>query len=230
MLFAVDIDRTIAIDRNAYATFISHSLHLSFSQEVLSSIGSFWEFCQLPEVIAYRSVSLNNESCFQDVYMQAKTSLEVLAGLHPISGAANGVCTLMQYGKVAYYTSRDLTMQDTTHAWLTQHNFPPEREIVSCKNFYVKYMASYANTKASNESVILIDDNASKLISAWPRTVEKWPILAEYPLRLTLVAFGVPLNTLPLHTVPFPVLTLPSWESEHIQALLMQILEEKMSF
>ncbi|EFH80505.1 hypothetical protein [Ktedonobacter racemifer] len=224
MLFALDIDRTIAIDQNAYAIFINTLLNLSISQEVLMAVESYWAFCKLPEVEAYRFASPENEERFQAAFMQAKEALEVLALLHPLPGAAAGVQTLMRYGKVAYYTSRGFEMQDTTRAWLAQHDFPLGLEIVSCKNFYVKYMASYSNTKATNEPVVLIDDNASKLISAWPRALEKWPVLDEYPSRLTLVAFGTPLDELSIHDVPFPVLGLPSWEPEHIQSLLDRVL------
>lgn len=190
MLFAVDIDRTIAIDTFSYATYISQALELNISQKTLSQLASYWEFVGLPVVSAYRSTSQGHEARFQTAYEEAKVSLEVLTALQAVPFAAEGVHFLTQYGQVGYYTSRLENMHEVTKAWLSQYQFP-ELPIVSCKNFLTRYLMCYMHTRETCEPVVLIDDNAAKLIAVWESVLEKWPIIGErLPQRFILVAFG----------------------------------------
>lgn len=231
-MFGIDIDRTIGIDKVAIATYMARELGLDIPVETLAGLLDYWAFTRLPEVVAHLAME-EHKVTYEAAFQCAKNDLEVTAGLHPIPGAAEGIVRLLEHGHAAYYTSRTEESLETTATWLQAQNMPM-LPIHSCHNFYIKYLKTFKHTMHSNEQVVLIDDNAEKIVKAWPRTVEKWPVIGkQYPKRFTLVAFGHAQETTFSHDVPFPVVPLPRWKPEHIQQLLDQVLvstpEEKLT-
>lgn len=215
-MFGVDIDETVTEDRGAFAQYMIQYLGLSMDVPP-----SFEAFLAHPEVKAYRKT---HDETFRQCFEEARLHPTVLAALSPRDRAVEGVTTLQAYGRVAYYTARAVRVQTITQTWLRTHHFP-DVEYFSCYNFLQKYFKLYLHTRETQEPAILIDDNAKKIADVWPQVVQKWPLIGEFfPERFVLVAFGYTSeNMFPLD-VPFPVVPLPNWESEHIDSLVSSIL------
>jgi len=111
MLFAIDIDRTIAGGFRAYVEYHNRDLALGIAREVMEGLPNYQEFLQLPEVIVY---GRDNEARFQTSKNSIRVSPEVILSLESLPGSAEGVTYLSELGTIRYYTIRANKVQEET--------------------------------------------------------------------------------------------------------------------
>lgn len=208
MLFAIDIDNTIAGGPKAYKTYIEYhnrDLGLGISREILETLPDYRSFLQLPEVVAYRR---ENEMRFQASRASCRISSQVILALEEIPGAVAGVTMLSSLGTIRYYTVR--SNQEATRQWLSIKQFPHPDDVVFCEN--ARHKLAIISQQKTEEVVVLIDDKFAVLAQAYNDLAQASPYVAEnLRKRLVLIAFGV--DVVPMWGNGLQVLTLPSWDS-----------------
>ena len=216
MLFAIDIDRTIAGGFRAYVEHHNRDLALGISQPVLNELVNYQEFLQLPEVIAYRR---DNEERFQASKESIRVSPEVILSLETMSGAAAGVAALSDFGTIRYYTIRAAEVQEATIQWLCEKQFPYPRNVVFCESSIDKLVKLCQ--QETDDTIVLIDDKYEVLLKAYDHCTRHIPAVADALCeRLTIAAFGIEASNLPQRD-DIKLLALPSWQ--HITDLIAAI-------
>lgn len=189
MLFAIDIDGTIAGGPDAYKLYIEHhnnDLGLDLAPQLLDSLTNYQSFLKLPQVRAYRR---EHEDRFQTSRASCRTSSNVILSLNMVSGAISGVQYLAKFGYVCYYTIR--TNREATKQWLTIHQFPNPQDIVFCDSALHKLMSIHQLEIRKHEHVALIDDKPSALIQAFEKLTITHPHVArDIQQHVSLIAFG----------------------------------------
>ena len=207
MLFAIDIDDTIAGGCNAYKAYIEHhnqDLGLNISPHILEALPDYRSFLKLPEVVTYRC---ENEERFQASRASCRVSPQVILALEEIPDAVAGVTFLSKLGTIRYYTIR--ANHEATRQWLSIKQFPYPHSTVFCESTMHKLITMYH--QETHESIILIDDRFTSLIQAFQKIAGKNPHIADnLQKRLILVAFGI--DSVSEHTSNLKVLALPSWD------------------
>lgn len=213
MLFAIDIDQTIAGSQQDFRLYIEHhnqDLGLGLSPHTINTLTDYHSFLHLPEVIVYRS---HNEARFQASRASCRTSPYVINALQAIPDAAAGVTYLSQYGTIYYYTIRLPEIQNATKQWLAAKRFPYPNNIVFCTDSMHK-LTTLCEQKTTEERIVLIDDKCATLLKAFDILAEEQPHIAESLRRhLTLVAFNTKVSLLPIHNTGLKVIALPSWKA-----------------
>lgn len=206
MLFAIDIDRTIAGGFRAYIEHHNRDLALGISQQVLDGLTNYQEFLQLPEVIAYRQ---HNEARFQASKESIRVSPDVMLSLEAMPGAAEGVNMLSELGTIRYYTIRANEVREATMQWLADKQFPHPRNVVFCESSVDKLVKLCQ--QETDETIVLIDDKYPILLKAFDHCMRCITTVANALRgRLIVVAFGIGVNSLPLCD-RVKLLALPSW-------------------
>lgn len=206
MLFAIDIDRTIAGGFRAYVNHHNRDLALGISQQVLNGLPNYQEFLQLPEVIAYRQ---HNESRFQESKASIRVSSDVILSLEALPGAGEGVALLAALGTIRYYTIRADEVQEATVQWLDEKQFPYPQNVVFCESSIDKIVKLCQ--QATDETIVLIDDKYAVLLIAFDHCTQRIPAVADALRgRLIIVAFDIKACDLPERD-DIKLLALPSW-------------------
>ena len=223
MLFAVDIDGTIASDDHgrAYARYLNRKLALNIADETIERLKSYHEFVMLEQVQAYGAVSDAHKEQYKAVIRQAQHDPEVQHSLVPLPDARDGVTALAQYGNIIYVTCRKPESYDLTRNWLSSYGFPHPDSVYICEHYHHKYVHASKLADAS-EPIILIDDHAEEVVKFFQRLVkEQYPVAKSIRKRLAVVAFGCEVAPpCPFKQPLFPVLTLPSWEQDMLEQLI----------
>lgn len=215
MLFAIDIDGTIATGFKLKVNFYNRELGLHIPE----SISDYPSLLSLPEVMAYRQ---KHEDRFQAAWRKLGVSTEVMLARDQMPNAVAGITILSQRGRVRYYTvrkspdkQRHQEIQETTQQWLSMNHFPNHFDIIFCKSLMHKLSRIYQQERATQESIVLIDDRYCDLILAFEKIAagECGHVADFLRERLTLVAFGSQADTLPITDSGLHVLALSSWES-----------------
>jgi hypothetical protein len=218
MLFALDIDSTIAVDRNGYARYLNNALELGIEEAAIQNLESYQKFTAMPQVQKFRA-SEENEQRYQEMYKAADHDLEVIFAMEPITDAIRAVNNLAEDGTVIYVSCRRVEETEVTRIWLTKHGFPSPENVYICQQYYHKYIHAYAVAKPG-EPIILIDDMAEKIVPAF-RTLAKQEkdIAISLVRRLAVVAIDQEEPPIFNFKVPFPVIALRSWSTEDLEQL-----------
>ena len=223
MLFAIDIDGTIATNGNYFARFLAQQAGLAIAENELARMVYGFEFWQHPTV--------------QTLTHEQRSTLRQLAKAHhkdpdhqrhrvPIPGAHDALADLAQHGKVIYTTCRQPESEQLTRQWLAQYDFPSAENVFICNHYHWKYI--HAHTVAQpGEMILLIDDLVEKMVPAF-RTlaIQKRDMAINLAKRMAVVAIG---QETPPHfaKVPFPILALPSWQAAGIAQLSTATVPQK---
>lgn len=206
MLFAIDIDRTIAGGFRAYIEHHNRDLALGISQQILDGLTNYQGFLQLPEVIAYRQ---HNEARFQASKDSIRVSPDVMLSLEAMPGAAEGVNMLSELGTIRYYTIRANEVHEATIQWLADKQFPHPRSVVFCESSIDK-LVKLCHQETS-DTIVLIDDKYPILLKAFDHCMRCITTVANaLRERLIVVAFGTKACDLPERD-DITLLALPSW-------------------
>lgn len=221
MLFAIDIDQTIA--GGNFRTYVEHhiqDLTLDIAPDVVESLTSYHDFLRLPQVILYRR---SNEARFQESRASCRVSPSVILSLKDLPSAIAGVTTLSRLGTVRYYTIRAPETRVVTKQWLAAKQFPQPDDVIFCQDATDKLQKLYE--QETNDCLVLIDDKCEIILDAFERMKKEKPMMVEsLQQRLVLVAFGVKSDSIPAQKDSLTVLSLPTWEyiSDVIAALGVQ--------
>lgn len=223
MLFAIDIDGTIANDDRgrAYARYLNRELALGVSDETIERLKSYATFIQLEQVQAYAAESEEHKAHYRAAIRQAQHDPEVQQAAIPLPGAVEGVAALARYGEIIYVTCRKPESFDRTRDWLSSYRFAQPDRIYICKHYHFKYI--YASQLAHvSEPIVLIDDHAEDVVKFFQRLVkEHYAVAKSIRKRLAVVAFGCQeAPPCPFKQPLFPVLALPSWDKNVLEQLI----------
>lgn len=193
MLFAIDIDRTIAGGFRAYMEHHNRDLALGISQQAIDRLANYQEFLQLPEVIAYRQ---HNEARFQASKESIRISPDVILLLEAMPGAVEGVNMLSELGAIRYYTIRANEVREATMQWLAEKHFPHSRNVIFCESSIDKIVKLCQ--QEIDDTIVLIDDKYEGLLNAFDHCMRHLPAVADaLHGHLIIAAFGVEAYDLP---------------------------------
>lgn len=216
MLFAIDIDGTIATNGNWYCRWMNKHARLAIPEERLDAMAYGFQFWEDPAVLTLSEDERKRLRKFSfDHHKDRRRHIHAV----PIPGAMEAMQTLLQHGKILYVTCRKWHCRGLSSAWLKKHGFPEYKQVRCCSRYYVKFLEA-RRIAEPKEPIILIDDLAEKMVRAFRALVIHDRKRATGIIkRLTVVAIGeTEPPTFPFK-VPFPVLALPSWQPEHIEIL-----------
>ena len=227
MLFAIDIDGTIAGISSTFGEYFNQELGLGLPPEEVQKIRWFNSLRKHPAIVAYRKQ--NNER-FLEVWEQYREYAPAMLAREVLAGAVEGVTFLAKQGDVQYVTIRisqdqevNAQIQAATRQWLDKHNFPNPGSVIFCSNFQEKLELIAHQPLAP---IILIDDRCSTdLLTCYENLTqnsEHHELTRLIRQRITFVAFDkdqLPENTYGLHMLAFP-----SWEqSSHLLSILQSV-------
>lgn len=208
MLYAIDIDSTIAIDRTGCARFLNSHLDLGIDDSTLAGLAGYWEFLALAPVQEFRARS---EEAYQEALKRSDDDLTVLAEMEPLPGAIPSVQRLAEHDHVLYVTCRKKANQEATRAWLERAGFPSAGNVAICDWYHWKYIHAYEQA-GEREHIVLIDDMMEKIVRSFGRIAREHTQIALSLLRrIEVVGFGHKhLPALP-ERVPFAHSLLANW-------------------
>jgi hypothetical protein len=178
--FFIDIDQTISTGYVGTSVLDSIAYYRTLGVEIPTGLTKYIELFQLPEVVRIHEV---------------------------FPGAQAGINHLTQLGNVTYATARASNVEEITHEWLRQQEFPLPDQVIFCNGVAEKLLAlaPYAGP------LVLIDDRWSQLLDVLTQYSGKHRVLRSLHDRLTLIAFGAVQADLPGSSV-VPVVPLAQWE------------------
>lgn len=206
MLFALDIDNTIARDikNAALRAYLVRVLDIPDDEQAFSA------WFRIP----------GNKQRLEQGRRDSEKSPEVMGAVQPIPGALDGVKQLAELGTVVYVTCRVPALHDLTMDWLTRYGFPTPENMRLCALYSEKYLHARAMA-GDGEPIMLFDDQAEKIVRSFGTIAKNDPAVAMQLIpRLSVVAFNPKEATWRMQPPPFPVLILKSWEPESLGKLL----------
>jgi hypothetical protein len=228
VLFAIDIDGTIAGASSIFGAYFNQELRLGLSPEEEQKIRWYDSLRKHSAVVEYRKK--NNER-FLEVCIRYREYFPAMLAREVLAGAVEGVTALAKWGDVQYITirvSRDTEVneqiQAATRQWLRKYNFPNPDNVAFCTSFQEKLQLL---AEQPLYPIILIDDRSSSdLLTCYenlmqnPECHELVHLIHE---RITFVAFGK--EELPEKTLGLRMLAFPSWEHSAIPLSLLQTVK-----
>lgn len=189
----------------------------------------------VPAIQIWREGGRYAEERFKEVRNSIRTSPEVHRNLVLLPGLPEGVMTVttdyLMHG--GYYTIRPQEVKEATHEWLLNNQLPNAEKVVICDSHEDKVRKILNDFIVGQEivtTVVLIDDSIEQLVSAVDQLIEKEPDLQKNIEHLVLVEFGKSdgKNQYELQGFIYPNtglrrMTLPSWEKNHVDALLKNL-------
>lgn len=219
MLFAVDIDGTLAAHGNWWCRWIADYAQLSLSEERLAGLQYGFQFWDLPEV---RTMTHDQRQSLRAYSHAHHKDVDNLANSIPIPGAASALSGFVNDGAhLIYVTCRPDDTRQLTHGWLAKYGFPVADQVYTCERYHTKFINIH-RVAAESERVILIDDMIEKMVPAFRVLVQHYrPIAISLIKRIAFVQIGreePPTFPAPL---PFPIAALPTWQKDDIDAFRM---------
>lgn len=168
--FAIDIDGTLGSrNEQQFLKTCNQKLKLNVSEERLAAL-SVATFLTLPELLTYKEHV--GQAYFERAIGWVDFHPSVLRAMTLFDGAVEGVKKLAEIGEIAYYTARyvpeaeerNQQMAEATCAWLTEHQFPNPDRVIFCNGVLGKLQTLVQIIESTQKSVILIDDQYSRLI------------------------------------------------------------------
>ena len=206
MLFAVDIDNTIARDikNAALRAYVMRTLDMPTDEQELRA------WLQVPE----------NKARLEQARKTSETIPEVMEAVQPVPGALDGVRQLARLGTVVYVTCRVPELHELTIDWLTRYGFPSPENARLCARYSEKYLHAY-RMAVPDEPILLIDDRAEEVVRSFQTIARTEPATAINLIsRLSVVAFHPKEARWHMTPPPFPVLILKSWDQETLARFL----------
>ncbi|HEU5377544.1 MAG TPA: hypothetical protein VFV38_19145 [Ktedonobacteraceae bacterium] len=208
MLYAIDIDSTIAIDRTGCARFLNKHLRLGIDDSTLAGLAGYWAFLELAPVQEFRARA---EEAYQEALKRSDDDLTVLAEMEPLPGAVSSVQRLAEHDHILYVTCRKKANREATRAWLAWAGFPSATNVATCDWYHSKYLHAYERA-GEREQIVLIDDMMEQIVRSFGRVARDHTQIALSLLRrMEVVGFGhKSLPPLP-EGVPFAHSLLANW-------------------
>lgn len=229
VLFAIDIDGTIAGASTIFGAYFNEELGLDLPQEEINKIRWYTSLLQHPAVVAYRK---ENNQRFLEVCERYQEYAPAMLEREVLVGAVEGVISLTKWGDIRYFTIRisqnqqvNAQIQIATRRWLSEHGFPNSSNVAFCTSFQDKLQRMVQET---HERIILIDDRCSTdLLTCYERMMqfpEQQELVERIQQRITFVAFRK--DTLPENTLGLRMMTMLSWQhSLNLRSSLQGISE-----
>jgi hypothetical protein len=232
MLFAVDIDGTIATWEKGQKTLIGYmnrELGLDLPPSRLTSFTRYRAFEESPEVQEWLAQSDERRTLYQQVHYQSQFEPEIQETSIPLPGAVASLYQLADLGRILYVTLRKPLSEQLTRTWLASYEFPSPSSVCCCEHYQHKYLAAYQQAE-EGEYVMLIDDNAPSLIARFKPFFDEYRDAANsLRKRLAVVAYGAkepPAWPFQKPAKPFfDIVVLPSWTGPAFRSLCTQIQE-----
>lgn len=235
MIAVFDIDQTLTGGLvSAHIRKYNRELDLGMTTEEEKESEKYPKTFDVPAIHAWRKNGQYAEARFQEVRSIIRTSPEVHRNLVLLPGLPEGVMTVVNDSLMhgGYYTVRPQEVKEATHEWLSSNQLPNSQKVILCDSHEDKVrriLIDFIVGKKSISDVVLIDDSAEQLVSAVDSLIEKEPDLQENIEHLILVEFGRNhKNNQSLKTMIYPNtglrrMILPSWEKNHVDALLKNL-------
>lgn len=219
MLFAIDIDGTIAQAGTGYARYLNQALALDIPDAIIDACTTYRDFAELPSVRLFRADPAQRER-FKEVRDSLEHDSDMQRQLVPIAGAVDALNEMASDGaRIVYVTCRKPEAERLTRAWLAEHGFPYADSATMCAHYHYKYLAIHEQA-AAREPVVLIDDRGETMLRAFGRLARLHSDVAvSLVSRLAVVAFDADEPPAVPFKVPFPVLALPSWQPDDLARL-----------
>lgn len=96
MLFAIDIDATIATDRNGYARYLNNKLKLGIEESVIEQIKCYHDFRSLPAVQNYLQEP-ERRDYYQTIYNRLQHEPEIQQNLDTLPNAVQALNNQQQH-------------------------------------------------------------------------------------------------------------------------------------
>jgi hypothetical protein len=216
MLFALDIDGTIATSGNWFARWMTGVSGLNIADDQLARIEYGVDWWQLPAV---RALSHERRVELRSLAHAHHKDLPHLENRVPIPGAQDALWMLNDSARIIYTTCRPQTSAQLTREWLKRCGFPNAEQVYTCDLYHEKFIHAHSQATTA-EPVIVIDDQISKLVPAFRTLVkEDRTIGVSLILRIMFVQIGQD-EPPPFPPIPFPVLACPSWQRADVSTLL----------
>jgi len=222
MLFAIDIDGTIAQDEHghAYARYLNQALALNISEEIIEHLPSYLSFIMLPEVQAYVQNNEEHKQKYVETIRVAQHDPDVQRSATPMHNSVEGVKMLAEYGQICYITCRKSESQAITQEWLAQNGFLQPERVFFCEHYHHKYIAAHEQT-TSDEPIILIDDHAEEVLKFFKRLIkEQYKVAKSVYKRVAIVAYGSKQLPIVPPKLQIPVFSLVSWNEDAVERLI----------
>lgn len=187
MLYAIEIDGTIAINKRRFAYGIHRCRSMGIPPEITDQL------CMYHKLITLK---------------QARNSDYIIA----IPEAVEALCKLAKEHRVVYITTRPESEAKETREWLERYHFPNPNETYHSKTIAEKYQIAH-QLAAIDEEVILIGYRLEKASKAFECLCRARPRIA-YELLPRLEIVGVGYNDLPTIQTSIQTSILPSWRAE----------------
>ena len=215
MLFAIDIDGTIAGASRIFGAYFNQELGLGLPQEEIKKIRWYTSLRQHPAIVAYRK---ENNQRFLEVCERYREYTPAMLAREALVGAVEGVISLAKWGDIRYFTIRisqdqqvNAQIQIATRQWLSEHGFPNSSNVAFCASFQEKLQQV---VQEPHERIILIDDRCSTdLLTCYEslmQSPEQQELVEQIRQRITFVAFYK--DTPPENTYGLRMMTMPSWQ------------------
>lgn len=219
MLFAIDIDGTVAADQVGYAQRLNSALKLEIPEDIINTCTSYHDFAELPSVQLYRRDPRQNAR-YREIYESLEHDPDIERQLVPMPGSVEALNEIASDGgRIIYVTCRKPEAEALTREWLTQHKFPFAKTATICEHYHAKFLVAH-NYSQDHEQVILIDDKGETMLKAFIHLARYQSNVAISLIgRLFLVNFGTDEKPSAPFKIPFPVFALPSWQPEDLLRL-----------
>lgn len=227
MLFAIDIDGTLAVSGNWFARWMVQEAGLVIPEEKLARLRYGMEFWLLDEVRALsdeRRTALKNyaHAHHKDTIHQEQCV--------PIPGAREALQMLVEEGgRIIYTTCRQAESQHLTQQWLAHYGFPNPEHVFCCEHYHDKYISAHQIAEP-REPVVLVDDQIPKMVPAFRVLAQQDRTIAlNLILRIVMVQIGQEQSPTFPFPVPFPVVACPSWRREDLEHTFQQLKRKQAS-
>ena len=215
VLFAIDIDGTIAGASKIFGAYFNQELGLGLPPEEVRKMRWYTSLRKHPAIIEYRRE--HNER-YLEVCAKYREYAPAMFARDPLEGAIEGVSLLAQWGDIRYVTIRisqdqevNEQIQATTCRWLHEYRFPNPTNVIFCSSFQEKLELV---AEQPHEQVVLIDDRCSTDLFSCYEQLAQFPehqeLIERIRQRITFVAFEK--FELPADTYKLRMLALPSWK------------------
>lgn len=225
MLYAVDVDGTIAIGGNWYARWLASAAKINIPEADLASIQYGVEFWDLPQV---QALTHEQRAALRKHAHEHHKDADHHINAVPIPGAVEALHMLAQSGGVIYTTCRKRSHRKLTSEWLERYGFPSPEQVHCCPRYHVKFLEAQ-HVAEPKEPIVLIDDLAREMVLSFRALAihDRSKVLGLIK-RITIVAIGCEEPPTFPFKVPFPVLALPSWRLEDLENLGVEPEQERV--
>src|SRR5260370_5981125 len=138
MLFAVDIDGTIATNGNYFCRRMFALAGINLPEEELARCIYGYHFWKHPQV---QALSDERRADLKQIAHLHHKDLDLLEQSVPIPGACAALHSLVsEGGRVIYTTCRPPAAEQLTRDWLARYGFPSPDQVHICEKYHSQYL------------------------------------------------------------------------------------------